>query len=109
RARSMACCLTSSDTPTPPRPRLFPCTTLFRPRRANGRGVNATAALWNDDAPPIRTSERVVSERTSPTPMKITVLGAGAMGSAVRSEEHTSELQSRENLVCRLLLEKKKQ
>src|SRR5690606_41041689 len=35
--------------------------------------------------------------------------GAGADVSGVRSEEHTSELQSRENLVCRLLLEKKKQ
>src|SRR5690606_41271003 len=33
---------------------------------------------------------------------------AGAQGDARRSEEHTSELQSRENLVCRLLLEKKK-
>src|SRR5690606_40747651 len=34
---------------------------------------------------------------------------AGAVQRALRSEEHTSELQSRENLVCRLLLEKKKQ
>src|SRR5690606_39807840 len=37
---------------------------------------------------------------------KTTVLGSGRPGA--RSEEHTSELQSRENLVCRLLLEKKK-
>src|SRR5690606_39251802 len=36
------------------------------------------------------------------------VLFEAAMGLAMRSEEHTSELQSRENLVCRLLLEKKK-
>src|SRR5690606_41440513 len=35
--------------------------------------------------------------------------GAATTGGAARSEEHTSELQSRENLVCRLLLEKKKQ
>src|SRR2546429_3156415 len=34
--------------------------------------------------------------------------GAGAMGTGIRSEEHTSELQSRLHLVCRLLLEKKK-
>src|SRR5690606_40092562 len=36
------------------------------------------------------------------------VIGGGFPLSAIRSEEHTSELQSRENLVCRLLLEKKK-
>src|SRR2546430_12692667 len=39
--------------------------------------------------------------------MRMLVLGAGLQGSA-RSEEHTSELQSQSNLVCRLLLEKKK-
>src|SRR5215475_16221755 len=57
------------------------------------------------DARPIsvRTCVRVVScmiERWSSRP--------GSSGETVRSEEHTSELQSRENLVCRLLLEKKK-
>src|SRR5690606_39829107 len=38
----------------------------------------------------------------------MTVTVASHQGTAIRSEEHTSELQSRENLVCRLLLEKKK-
>src|SRR5690606_40538828 len=37
------------------------------------------------------------------------VVGIGNLAAVVRSEEHTSELQSRENLVCRLLLEKKKE
>src|SRR2546430_11415222 len=37
-----------------------------------------------------------------------TIVDAGSSGSATRSEEHTSELQSQSNLVCRLLLEKKK-
>src|SRR5690606_39861642 len=39
---------------------------------------------------------------------QLQALGDGGRGDGMRSEEHTSELQSRENLVCRLLLEKKK-
>src|SRR2546430_3967065 len=64
----------------PPRSTLFPYTTLFRSRNAAHRG-----------APP-------------GDPL---ALGAGRAPFA-RSEEHTSELQSQSNLVCRLLLEKKK-
>src|SRR5436309_8598889 len=67
----------------PPRSTLFPYTTLFR---SNEGGEEA----------------RVETSRTQDHRV-----GRGA-GSARRSEEHTSELQSRENLVCRLLLEKKK-
>src|SRR5215475_15941147 len=71
----------------PPRSTLFPYTTLFRSRRA---GPRATTASPPAPAP---------TARRSP----------GTPGAALpRSEEHTSELQSRENLVCRLLLEKKK-
>src|SRR2546430_7628914 len=74
----------------PPRSTLFPYTTLFRsrsprpapsagaPRRSRSRGRR-----WASTLPP-----------PSPSP--------------ARSEEHTSELQSQSNLVCRLLLEKKK-
>src|SRR5438093_12802807 len=65
----------------PPRSTLFPYTTLFR-------------SLTNDEA--VRRSERVAKLR-----VPFSVLDA-------RSEEHTSELQSLTNLVCRLLLEKKK-
>src|SRR3954463_78588 len=62
----------------PPRSTLFPYTTLFR----SGAGCRRTAAR----------------ARGQP---------ANAVGARVRSEEHTSELQSHDNLVCRLLLEKK--
>src|SRR5215475_15569078 len=72
----------------PPRSTLFPYTTLFRSCAA-GRAPRRT--WW-----PARSSRTAGSARGSPD-------RPGA-----RSEEHTSELQSRENLVCRLLLEKKK-
>src|SRR2546421_5189814 len=69
----------------PPRSTLFPYTTLFRSR-----------------------TRRTTRTTTSSRP---TGRGAGRLkrsGSRARSEEHTSELQSRSDLVCRLLLEKKK-
>src|SRR2546422_3687337 len=69
----------------PPRSTLFPYTTLFRSRRAD-RGVHHRRQEVN----------RRVAHHAS---------GLRAGG---RSEEHTSELQSRLHLVCRLLLEKKK-
>src|SRR2546430_4082636 len=72
----------------PPRSTLFPYTTLFR---STGTG----------QAP-----------RLDPEGTVLITGGTGALGLAVarhlRSEEHTSELQSQSNLVCRLLLEKKK-
>src|SRR5207302_7273015 len=66
----------------PPRSTLFPYTTLFR---------SAVAACAS----------------SNPLP-RLSAVPAGENGRGLRSEEHTSELQSRENLVCRLLLEKKK-
>src|SRR2546421_7165851 len=80
----------------PPRSTLFPYTTLFR--SGLGRGCQA---LRPDDPP----SPRVHGHEPP---------WAGARDAALpalvddRSEEHTSELQSRSDLVCRLLLEKKK-
>src|SRR5436309_10617675 len=72
----------------PPRSTLFPYTTLFR-----------SSSLEYPDTDPFRsTLFRCVRRRCRPT-------GSTHLE---RSEEHTSELQSRENLVCRLLLEKKK-
>src|SRR3712207_7909864 len=74
----------------PPRSTLFPYTTLFR----SGWGG---AELRGDRAPTVRRAHRPG------------VRGARrAVRRPVRSEEHTSELQSRQYLVCRLLLEKKK-
>src|SRR5215475_14687067 len=68
----------------PPRSTLFPYTTLFR----SARGCRPPPCSWSR-CPPSRARGRPRLP-------------------ARRSEEHTSELQSRENLVCRLLLEKKK-
>src|SRR2546427_4536715 len=72
----------------PPRSTLFPYTTLFR-------SASASSAWWPSGHPPGRGRCRAHDS------------GATRAG-ALRSEEHTSELQSQSNLVCRLLLEKKK-
>src|SRR3712207_7790437 len=83
----------------PPRSTLFPYTTLFRSplRRAGGRGSTTRARVFG------------TAWQGSPCVIAEVYKGpAGRVGSAARSEEHTSELQSRQYLVCRLLLEKKK-
>src|SRR2546427_1699974 len=72
----------------PPRSTLFPYTTLFRSADLNRR----------DDVPDEHVSDRIEGVR----------VGERVPASWSRSEEHTSELQSQSNLVCRLLLEKKK-
>src|SRR3989449_7141948 len=74
----------------PPRSTLFPYTTLFRSLRALNPGAPVLARAW-DLAGRDRLAEEGAAEVIQP-----------------RSEEHTSELQSRLHLVCRLLLEKKK-
>src|SRR2546428_5710837 len=85
----------------PPRSTLFPYTTLFRSPRTGG-------------------THRVIAVHSAGHPGGDAALSAGAIDRArgpacaaggdrsMRSEEHTSELQSRSDLVCRLLLEKKK-
>src|SRR5690606_39725429 len=78
--------------PRPPSSTLFPYTTLFR-------SISATAAMAVE-------AMRVMIQRAARS-MALRRRSREPAGS--RSEEHTSELQSRENLVCRLLLEKKKQ
>src|SRR5207302_10888952 len=90
----------------PPRPTLFPYTTLFRSwtSKTTGKptGTPAAGLTVSDKTlgsirvrmPVVADTQTVVVPTSSPPPL--------------RSEEHTSELQSRENLVCRLLLEKKK-
>src|SRR5260370_10083395 len=87
----------------PPRSTLFPYTTLFRSSRRRGgpdeRQVHdASAHPWRGPHPLQGPRRRVRPHRP--------VLPASA--DEHRSEEHTSELQSHLNLVCRLLLEKKK-
>src|SRR3712207_8782721 len=91
----------------PPRSTLFPYTTLFRSRPLAGRRQAR------------RVADVVVERVEGELAAQDAVLGAGdvvgleqelrrAALELVRSEEHTSELQSRQYLVCRLLLEKKK-
>src|SRR2546427_9256438 len=85
----------------PPRSTLFPYTTLFRsPLISSGsRSRTPVSAAPGPDLAKTAAS-RPVSARSGP--------GAAETGVLLRSEEHTSELQEQSNLVCRLLLEKKK-
>src|SRR3712207_8103535 len=92
----------------PPRSTLFPYTTLFRstatppacdPAR-DDRGRAAAGRARGAEAPRVRTARAGL-----PPPEAGRARDGG--GEAMRSEEHTSELQSRQYLVCRLLLEKK--
>src|SRR3712207_7304552 len=88
----------------PPRSTLFPYTTLFRSGRvhAGHDGERADDDPAADDAEPALPPGAVLRARRA-------AFGHAALhGGAARSEEHTSELQSRQYLVCRLLLEKKK-
>src|SRR5688572_31604395 len=74
----------------PPRSTLFPYTTLFRSELADGGQAGLDAF-------------RAAKQRGDTFDVVVTDLGMPRL----RSEEHTSELQSQSNLVCRLLLEKK--
>src|SRR5204862_1666812 len=107
----LRCFLFLSLLPPPPRRTLFPYTTLFR-------STSVTPI-----APPSR--DTLLQTLAREPRWDVIVIGGGATGlgtaldaasrgyrtlllEAARSEEHTSELQSRRDLVCRLLLEKKK-
>src|SRR3712207_7104112 len=81
----------------PPRSTLFPYTTLFRSRRWRPATSHSTT--------PPRPLLPYPAARVLPSGLKAMLLTSP---SSMRSEEHTSELQSRQYLVCRLLLEKKK-
>src|SRR2546430_11268751 len=89
----------------PPRSTLFPYTTLFRSRALTSHRIGGQTMLQQQEKAPERITDSKVIGVPTPRidgPLKTT-------GAAMRSEEHTSELQSQSNLVCRLLLEKKKQ
>src|SRR2546422_7924965 len=87
----------------PPRSTLFPYTTLFRSRlRARGIYDYAHERLWHGP------SYEGIPGVDLITPLRLADGGAVLVDRGWRSEEHTSELQSRLHLVCRLLLEKKK-
>src|SRR5690554_7591406 len=80
----------------PPRSTLFPYTTLFRSKRFRTRTPSGrlSVSFWNDPSSSGPQACHPAAEPPGQYPCR-------------RSEEHTSELQSRPHLVCRLLLEKK--
>src|SRR3712207_8597242 len=84
----------------PPRSTLFPYTTLFRSHRATLAGPESDVTFADLLQPVILQRHVVVKPVQLPSPTLREL--------RQRSEEHTSELQSRQYLVCRLLLEKKK-
>src|SRR3712207_7300096 len=92
----------------PPRSTLFPYTTLFRSSYSNGECYSTPTTARRQR----RRSERSLSSTGPDIPSSRPTLGRAPRASAVqegaRSEEHTSELQSRQYLVCRLLLEPSK-
>src|SRR5688572_30853367 len=83
----------------PPRSTLFPYTTLFRSEMLAYLGFDTLDALIDACVP---------AAIRSPRPLQLDPPRGEHETLAERSEEHTSELQSQSNLVCRLLLEKKK-
>src|SRR3712207_7808976 len=87
----------------PPRSTLFPYTTLFRSRPAP---LGRHQGHRDRPAPTAGTASRPRGTSSSSSPTGRCPRNGSP---STRSEEHTSELQSRQYLVCRLLLEKKKQ
>src|SRR5687767_15525083 len=96
----------------PPSSTLFPYTTLFRSRLFSCRPIPVPVAAGSRDDRLPHPNDLVTAHRCHhpfEAPHLATVASfAWASSSSVRSEEHTSELQSLAYLVCRLLLEKKK-
>src|SRR2546430_9970450 len=91
----------------PPRSTLFPYTTLFRSPRRDRRHAQKAPVDAEQASRPLG----LLPERHVLAAEDVALAGAPALERALhprRSEEHTSELQSQSNLVCRLLLEKKK-
>src|SRR2546421_6327127 len=93
----------------PPRSTLFPYTTLFRSKKEGAKGASGASrsncvslCCKNAISPGNRAQRSAIRVRKSVSTDR------GALRAVSRSEEHTSELQSRSDLVCRLLLEKKK-
>src|SRR5436309_7658125 len=87
----------------PPRSTLFPYTTLFR----SVDDVEVELLRWIPQD--VRSRTQLEGVLDPPNERLGATTAEERLELALRSEEHTSELQSRENLVCRLLLEKKKE
>src|SRR5699024_12785547 len=98
-----------STPPPPPRSTLFPYTTLFRSKDSEVCPAGSSVASNCSGKPMI--SIQYSTSRNSAIfrfPIDSSINSASRTSISWRSEEHTSELQSRFDLVCRLLLEKKK-
>src|SRR3712207_6939193 len=91
----------------PPRSTLFPYTTLFRSSSPRPEPSTGSAAVSPCGRRYSRTPRKVKLSCVIHS-RKAIASAISSSGSGGRSEEHTSELQSRQYLVCRLLLEKKK-
>src|SRR5690606_42159585 len=93
----------------PPRPTPFPYTTLFRSQAGAAHHLHhlgqARGAVLGELVGCVLGAQQ--GDGAAQFAQRFAA-GGGDGGDGLRSEEHTSELQSRENLVCRLLLEKKK-
>src|SRR5690349_22824835 len=100
--------------PPPPTSTLFPYTTLFRSTVTfRVVRIGTGAAALSSAASAVFIEERQVTGAPVGTAVALPTAASGSnhmltMSGSARSEEHTSELQSRRDLVCRLLLEKKK-
>src|SRR5258706_11857875 len=93
----------------PPRSTLFPYTTLFRSdanraiSESRSRAAEVSGSFIKQSGPLQQVKSHLLRFRNSPLKS-----GSSRWEASSRSEEHTSELQSLTNIVCRLLLEKKK-
>src|SRR2546430_11043117 len=94
----------------PPRSTLFPYTTLFRSaeERVRGRAALHRALVGRRVLEQLLEQVHVAPLDGVDPAQPLAREGIGLVRQHLRSEEHTSELQSQSNLVCRLLLEKKK-
>src|SRR3712207_8698272 len=90
----------------PPRSTLFPYTTLFRSKTTKNK-KHVERILPRPVAEQTNQILSTVIASGTAVRARIDEFAAGKTGTTERSEEHTSELQSRQYLVCRLLLEKK--
>src|SRR5258708_22796855 len=90
----------------PPRSTLFPYTTLFRSDVKGAIAIASIASLYEAQSSALKSQRKPRGGRDYNGRLQHALRSSQRLGE--RSEEHTSELQSPDHLVCRLLLEKKK-
>src|SRR5205085_11123315 len=100
--------LSLTPPPPPPTSTLFPYTTLFRSHSRNDDGTADQSARGPIFAQSVRLAMEISNKSARELFREVQANPNRRRFGLARSEEHTSELQSQSNLVCRLLLEKKK-